>query len=345
MDKAAVKNTDIVKAFLKKISLSFFLFIGVLAGGTAGYNIIDGGKHPLIDYLYMTVISVTTVGFGEIFDLSQNPAGRIFTMGLIFTGMGVIVHFVTSLTAFLVEGDLKEIFRRNKMIETIKKMSDHYIVCGAGTIGAHIVQELHRTKRRLVVIDIDEPRLEALREQHPGIGTVSGDATENDTLLEAGLERAKGVVSAMDNDKDNLVVTISVKQIAPMARVIARCKDIRHSEKFKRAGADSVVSANFIGGLRMASEMIRPKVVGFLDIMLRDTERALRIEEVHVAGGGPADGKKISDLRGYALLMAVVKPDGAYEFNPKDDFTVTGGMTVIFMGSPEDRERLAELNK
>lgn len=334
---------SVTQGIKQKLKVSFALFVLVLTVGTGGYMFIQGPNANFIDAFYMTAITVTTVGYGEIVDLSGNPWGRLFTVGLLFAGMGVIVYFVSNVTAFFIEGNLKEYFWRNQMLKNIAKMKGHYIVCGAGTLGTHIVEELVRTMRPTVVIDRDPLKVAALADKFPTLGLIEGDAVEDDVLAQAGIERAAGLIAATNNDRDNLVVTLSAKQLSTNIRVVARCNDVKHMPKLKRAGADAVVSSNYIAGLRMASEMIRPEVVGFLDLMLRDKDKNLRIDEIKLRAGSELIAKPARIVKDMVLLMAVLDSKGEMLFNPSDDYRLAEGITLIYMGTPEDRQRLVAL--
>lgn len=291
----------------------------------------------------MTVITVSTVGYEEVIDLTGNPAGRIFVIALIFAGMGIILYFVSNVTAFLIDGSLKEIFRRKRMRKMIDEMSGHYIVCGAGTMGSHVAQELVRTGNQAVVIDTEAEHLDRLRQENEDVGLVEGDATENEVLEHAGIARARGLIAATNSDKDNLVITLTARQMRAELRIVSRCSQVAHRDKFLRSGADSVVPMNYIGGMRMASEMIRPDVVSFLDLMLRDKDGKLRIEEVSVPGGSPLEGSPIEAVKARALVLAVLTSGGEYVFNPPETFTLGGGQTIILMGTSEDRKSVEAL--
>ncbi|MDP2168493.1 MAG: potassium channel protein [Thermodesulfovibrionales bacterium] len=333
-------NADELSGFKEKFILSSTLFAFTIVVGTSGYWLIGGGKYSIEDCFYMTVITVATVGYREVVDISGSSVGKLFTVFLIFAGMSVILYFMSNVTAFLIEGDIKEIFRRKKMQKFISKMKDHYIVCGVGRLGLHVVDELHRTGRPSVVIDLDPEKTEAIKEGYPDAGVIVGDATDNDVLMAAGIDRAKGLIAATGHDKDNLVVTLTARQSGPSLRIVTRCNEIKNTDKFRRAGADSVVSSNLIGGLRMAAEMIRPAVVTFLDQMLRGRDKNLRIEEVRIPEGSPVIGDGAGSVKKHAFVLAVMRKDGDYEYNPPDDFTLKEGMAIVFMGSPGDRERL-----
>lgn len=322
---------------------SILLFVGV---GVVGYKLVGGSDYTLLDCFYMTIITLSTVGFGEVIDLGHHPGGRLFTMFLIVLGMGVLLYVVSNITAFIVEGELLEIFWRRKMNKMISKMKDHYIVCGAGRIGHHIIQEFSQTGREVVAIDIDREKVESLRQAIPDVPVIQGEAIEDALLDAAGISRAAGLVVATGHDKDNMVITMTARQMNPKLRIISRCNELGHFDKIKKSGADAVVSSNLIGGLRMASEMVRPTVVSFLDAMLRDKEKSLRVEEVNIPAGSPLAGKTVADSGVWqiasALLLAVKKADGDWEYNPKDDFLLSEGMDLIIMGGADDKKRVEE---
>lgn len=329
---------DPLSALRDRILLSFWIFMAVLAVGTGGYWLISGREASLLDCLYMTVITVASVGYGEVIPVTPFWYAKIFTIVLIFSGMSVILYFISNVTAFFIEGNLKEMFWRKKMQKMIEKLSGHYIICGAGKFGEHIVREMTETHRSFVVIESVHEQVESIIERFPEALIVHGDASENDALTDAGIDRAEGILVATGNDKDNLVITLTARQLNATLRIVTRCNDNRHADKLKRAGADSVVSTNLIAGLRMASEMFRPGVVSFLDQMLRDKQRNLRIEEIIVPAGSKL--RTAADAKCHALVLALKHSDGSYMFNPADAVDLKSGTTVIYMGSPEDRERI-----
>ena len=311
----------------------------VLAVGTFGYHMISGGQASLLDCFYMTVISITTVGFGEVVSPARSPVGRLFTIGLIIIGMGLLTYGFSTLTAFLVEGELSAILGRRRMMKAIDKLNNHFIVVGIGTTGYHVVCELLRTKRDFVAIDRDEERLTRLVAQMPFLYLV-GDATEDSILRDAGVERAAGVVTALPEDKENLFVTISVRQLNPRARIIAKGIEAAARDKLLKAGADSVVSPNLIGGLRMVSEMVRPAAVGFLDLMLRDSEQTVRVEDVKLALGCEFCGKTLKDSgirQRFNLLVMATRREGeeGFEYNPSPNTVLEAGMEIVVLGDVE----------
>lgn len=325
----------------RKALITGGLLVFVLTVGTAVYKYIGGEKATLIDSLYMVVITIATIGYGEIIDLSHSPGGRIFTMFLSLTGIGILTYIMMSLTAFVVEGELNEAFRRRKMEKRIEKLRDHYIVCGADGVGSHVARELLVTKRPYVVVDVDRAKIEHFHGGEDGPAFVVGDATDNATLVKAAIGRAHGLFAVTGDDNQNMVISLSARQLNPKIRVVARCDEARNSEKMQRAGADSAVSPTRIGGLRMASEMLRPSVVNFLDVMLRREDLALRIEELSVPDSAAGRSLETLDLQRFRklLLLAVRSGDG-WTYNPPRDHVMQAGETLVFMGSPEERAEL-----
>ena len=210
----------------------------IMLTGTLGYHIIGGPQYSWVDCFYMTFITVATIGFGEIIDLSHSPAGRLFTIFIAFSGIGTMTYMLSTLTAFILEGDINEAWRRNKMQNKIAKLKDHYIVCGIGRVGSNVAHELVMTGRHCVVVDQDFQHIENYLSKHSEQLYLHGDATDNDVLLAAGIKRARGVFAVASDDSQNLVISLSSKQLNPNLRVVARCHDVKNVEKTRRAGAD-----------------------------------------------------------------------------------------------------------
>jgi voltage-gated potassium channel len=310
--------------------------------GLVGYLVIGGRQHGWIDALYMTVITLTTVGYSEVIDLSGNPAGRLFTAALLLGGVGALLYFFSAATAFFVEGHAQKILWRRKMNKAIKGLTEHIVVCGGGHTGQHVAQELLGTERPFVLVDTDEKRVERLMERlGREIPVVIGDARDDDTLRAAGIERAAGLVATISNDKDNLIVTVSARLLKPELRIVCRCIDERMEEKILKAGADAIVSPNRIGGLRMISEMVRPAAVSYLDIMLRDREARIRVESTLILPRSPLADATVGDLRergiGDLLVVALRKPDERWVFAPSDPEPLEPGGSVVYIASPEAR--------
>jgi len=319
---------------------SVILFVIVVVG-TLGYWLIGERQYSVMDAFYMTFITIATIGYGEIVDLSGNPGGRLFTVFISIAGIGVLAYVATNVTAFLVEGELKDSFRRRKMENRAKNYKEHYLVCGLGSVGSHVVNELDATGRPYVVIDVNGKDSERILESSKSTTFLEGDATDNDVLLKAGISRAKGLFAVTDDDNQNLVICLTARQINPALRIVARCNEPKNTNKLTRAGADAVVSPGLIGGMRIASEMIRPTVVSFIDIMLRDREKNLRVEEVTVPDS--FQGKTISDLglkKYHHLLLLAVKSNQDWIYNPQDSHIIGPKNTLIIMTDVDGREDL-----
>ncbi len=332
----------------RPLVIATILMLVVFAIGVIGYLIIGAPKHGLIDAIYMTAITLTTVGYGEIIDMSRNPAGRLFTVALLFLGVGTFVYFFSALTAFIVEGNLEHLFWRRKMQKDTRNLQGHYVVCGGGFTGEHIVGELLATSRPFVLVETREERVRFLQEHFGSrFPAIIGDATHDETLKEAGVERASGLFAAISSDKDNLIITISARLLQPKLRIVCRSIDESVERKMRTAGADVVVSPNMIGGLRMTAEMVRPTVVSFLDVMLRDREKRLRVEESTIATASALDGLTAGEFRKRApeemLLLAIRSAQGEWLYNPGDAVELKPDTTLIFIGSPEVRAEIAKL--
>lgn len=316
----------------------------IMIVGTLGYRMIAGSEYSIFDCFYMVFITVTTIGFGETIDLTGNPAGRVWTIIVALSGIGVLFYGLSNATAFFVEEEITKTLRRRKMDKAIGKLRNHFIVCGAGLVGYHVINELISTEKDCVVIEVDDSHLDKIRRDFPDQPIIEGNATEDAVLKKAGIEHAKGVFAVTEDDNQNLVISLSARHLASGIKIVSRCIDLAHVEKMKKAGADSVISPNFIGGLRMATEMVKPTVVSFLDTMLRDQEKNLRVEEYTVPDA--MHGKTISDLPlqdcKYILLMAV-KTNQEWVYAPGMDYNLEVGDTLIFMATPQERRALGRL--
>ncbi len=324
----------------KKIFFPIFIFLLTVAFGVIGYLLIGGPQWHFLDALYMTIITIFTVGYGETHDLALNPAGRIFTITLIIVGMGNILFVVSTVTSFFVDGDLKRFLWRRRMESSIQKLRNHYIVCGAGKTGIHIINELHETKRPFVVIENDPIRLTNIQNKYEEALLISGDASKNENLIAAGIEHAAGLVSVLRTDQDNMFVVISARQLNKTLRIITKNVDPEAQEKFLAAGANAVISPNTIGGLRMASVMIRPATVSFLDQMLRDKSLRIRVEEITVSQNFSGCHKPLKDSqireKTNLLVVALQKPGTTtFVYNPTGAEILEPGVILVVIGGVE----------
>lgn len=329
----------------KRLFLAAAILVGTMLAGSTGYYILFEGKSSYIDCLYMTVISLTTVGYGEVLGITGNVPAQIFTMLLILFGMGIILYCIGTMTAMLIEGELTGMLRRRKMQNKINGLSGHYIICGGGETGLPLAIELVTSKAKVVMIEGDAAAAERSR-QVKGLYLVNGDATDDKNLIAAGIERAMGVAICLPSDNDNLYITMTARMLNPSVRIISRMTNSRLKAKLLKAGATSVVSPNAIGALRMASEMIRPAAVEFLDNLLRSERGELRIHQVPVKADSILTGKTImkSGLRDQfnLLLLGVRRKDGEFEFRPPSSFVLESGMTLIVMGDIDNITRARE---
>ena len=318
--------------FLKKlIGITIALFF-VFSAGVIGYAVIE--HWPVLDSLYMTVITLASVGFMEVHPLTQY--GRIFTIFLILGGTGILVYGVSTFIAFVVEGELTDTLRRRKMQKHIESLTNHYIICGAGQSGKYIIEEMIKMLKEFVVIEKNLDMAKSLGNQNTLY--VHGDATHNSSLQAAGIEKARGLVTTLHSDAENLLVVFTAKRLNPKIRVISKAIEEESEQKIRMAGADSVVMPNFIGGLRMASELIRPSVVSFLDVMLRSKEKTIRIDELSISDSSSYKNKTLREtgILSRKDVTVVALRNGAtdiYEFNPPADTALTVGDTVILMGN------------
>lgn len=324
----------------RRLIYVLFAVFCVIMAGSFGYFIIFKGQHGFMRCLYMTVISLTTVGYGEIVEVTGNLTAEIFTMILITFGMGVILYGISTLTAIIIEGQLSGILRKKKMEKAIQKLNEHYIVCGGGETGRPVIGELFKNREPVVLIEQSEEIIEKCRSLWEDLLYVKGDAADDAVLTAAGIDRAKGIIVSLASDKDNLFTTMSARMLNSRIRIISRVTDTKLEAKMRRAGANSIVSPNFIGALRMASEMIRPAAVDFLDTMLRSSRGNLRIHELRVSEKSGLVNKNIIEAglkETFALLVLGVRcQNSEIEFNPAPTRQLAAGETLIVMGEVDN---------
>jgi len=331
----------------KRLIAALMIFVIVFAVGVAGFKLFGGPEWTFLDAAYMTVITVATIGYGEVHDLSAHPGARTFAIIYIVVCLGTIAYAVSSMTAFVVEGELRHLLGRRKMEKAIAKLSSHYVVCGSDETAQTVVRELIQTKKPFVVVDPSEDRVNRMREMGQ-VYWVQGDPSEDEVLEKAGIKRARGILCSMPTDEVNLFIVVTAKGLNPAIRVVAKGIDVRSHAKIKKAGADSVISPDFIGGMRMVSEMIRPATTTFLDLMLRERDRILRFDEITVPPGSPLVGKTVGEAdfesKTGALFVARRKPGAKdFDFNPGKAAVIAAGDALIFIASPEMIEGLDKI--
>lgn len=302
---------------LTRFVISILLVLLLTLGGTAGYITLEDMSFR--EALYMTVITLATVGFQEVKPLS--PEGQWFTIGLIVFGITFAGYAVASITAFFVGGELKDFMKGRRMQHQIERMKNHYILCGCGEVGREIVIEFKKAGVPFVVIEKTPKHTELARDD--SIPFLEGDATDEDVLRQAGIERAKGLISALRNDTDNVFVTLTARQLNPKLQIVSRAGEKGTESKLLRAGADRVISPYRIAGRRMASLILRPTVVNFLDIIVHEDEVDLHLEEVQLPPESPLVGQTIGESnlgqKTGAIIVSVHGSDGTPRIPPSSN--------------------------
>jgi len=309
--------------------------LAILSFGSFGYYFLTDGKYDLFSCLYMTVITITTIGFHEVVEMNENIPVRGFTMLLAFMGIGLLTYFVSTLSVVFVEGHIRKTFKKMKMDKVISHMENHYIICGIGRHSLHLLEELTYYKSNNVCIEISNETIEKVKKTFSDICYIEGDASEDEVLLHAGIEKAEGIFATTSDDNLNLVICLSARRLNPKIKIVSLCVNHRNMAKIKLAGANNVISTNYIGGLRMASEMLKPSSTHVLDIMIGQKHKNIKMEEISVTD--KEDGKKIGELKvgkfKDALIIAVKTKDNL-TFKPGDDFVVNMNDELILLKTP-----------
>ncbi len=297
----------------------------------------------LLDSIYMTVITLTTVGFGEVHQMSQ--AGRIFTIILVFFGVAVFLFVASSLVQFMIEGRIRDIMGRRNLIKKIQNLKGHYIVCGYGRIGRVLCMHfLAHPTSKLVVIENDPRLIETM--DSDGVLYINGDASEEDNLLKAGIQNAKAIIAVLATDTDNVFLVLTARQLNPDIFILARSSNIRTRSKLMAAGANRVESPYEIGAVSMAQRLLRPSVTSFLDLVFAYNRKDIQMDEIPVDPASPLANVMLRDSgirqKFNLIIIAVRKPDGDMLFNPSYETMIKGGDTVIAMGKSDN---LAQLEK
>ena len=304
--------------------------LAVLAFGTTGYVVIEGWS--VFDAAYMTVITMTTVGYSEVKPLSQ--AGRTFNLFVMLGGVGLMLYILTVAVQTVVEDEvLKGLFRRRRMRSKIEALEQHYILCGYGRVGREVAAIFRGEKAPFVVVDTNEAVVGAAEDA--GILAIFGNATHNETLRMAGVERARGLIAASGSDSDNVVITLTASAINPELNIVARADDAETREKLTMAGADRVVTPYRIGGRRMALSAIRPMAVDFFDDIVDPSRAGPRISEIEVLQGSPLAGMTVAGFaqENDARVLALCRRDGAILFTPDAATVMEPGDGVIVLGT------------
>lgn len=323
----------------KRLRLALSFITGLFFAGTLGYVFLEG--WPWLDAFYMAVITLTTVGFGEIRPLSEN--GRLFTVFLIVAGVGSIAYSVSVFTELIIEGRIREILGKKRMEKELNKLKDHYIVCGYGRIGRTVCQEFKENKVPFVVIE-SNPEIVAKAEED-GVLLIQGDATEEDILLKAGMERAKALVAALALDSQNVFITLTARSLNPNLFITARAEEPLSEKKLLRAGANKVVLPYLIGGNRLAYSVLKPALVDFLEIATQRERIDLIMEEITVKTGSRLKGKSLKESRispDLGIIVVAIKKEDEMVFNPSADTEIEQGDKLIVLGNEKQLKGMEE---
>jgi voltage-gated potassium channel len=321
----------------RRVIVALVLLVVLTLGGTFGYRILEG--MTLLDSLYMTVITLSTVGFGEVTELSD--AGRWFTLGLIALGVGAVFNAAGAIAAFVIEGRLRDVFGRRNMQRAIDRLEDHVVICGFGRLGRAVCERLSSTA--VVVIDHDETLQETCEAR--GRLFLHGSALEENVLRAAGVERARALVVATGSDPDNVFIALSARELRPGIQIHARAESAAGIRRLRLSGASQAVSPHELAGQRIANALLRPGVVEFLELSDPGTGAKVDLEEVVLARECAVEGTPVRDLleRGLRVsVIAIKRGDEPIRLHPGPDEKLRGGDRVVAVGDSENLARLAE---
>jgi voltage-gated potassium channel len=325
---------------VRHLKISVMVLVMLVTGGTAGFMTIEGWRF--LDALYMTVITLGTVGFKEVHDLSDG--GKMFTMGLILVGVSVLGYIVGSLAQIMFEGQFQRIIGRKKVEKQIDALKEHYIICGFGRIGSLICKEFKANDLPFVIVEKSTDTHEKLHED--GYLHLKGDATLDETLLKAGIKRAKGLISVVTSDTENVYITLTARGLNPDLYILARSGEEGSDLKLKRAGANKVVSPYIIGGSRMAQSILRPNVVDFIEIATGSEHMDLQMEEITIPLHSAFAGETLVSSgfrKEIGVIIVGIKKAHKMMFNPHSQAKIEGGDTLIVLGEPQSIAKLEDL--
>lgn len=333
-----------MRLFQRRALAALVTFVLLALVCAVGYVVVEG--VPYGEALYMTVITLTAVGYDEVFPLSA--AGRSYTVVVLVLGISWMGVWFAFITAFLVELDLTHVLRSRRMTRQIDELKNHVIVCGVGRTGTEVARELDHTNVAWVVIEQDPDRVERLRKEEPDALIVEGDATRDSELEAAGIHRARGLVACLSHDTDNLFICLSARDLNPDLAIVARASQEETRDKLFRAGASHVVSPEISGGIRMASMLLRPTVMSFLEVATRSSDHTLRIEQMEVREGDHVAGSTLEEAhipRETGLIVIALRrggEGGEFTFNPGSSTRIEAGDELVVLGQREQVDRLRD---
>lgn len=324
-----------------KLRTALLILFIVLVAGTFGFHFIE--QWSFIDSFYTTITTMATVGYGDY--TPRTDIGKIFTVLIIITGVGTMLYSFSLITEIIIEGRLRRILGRGKLQKMIDRMNNHYIICGCGRIGFLICRELATEKVPFVVVDSSPEVIQKVQDE--GFIYCKGDATQDKTLVEAGIKRARGIVCVLPTDAENLYVILTAKELNNGIYILSRSEEEESEHRLVRAGADRVMSPYALGGVRMAMAILRPAMLDFIEITTRRQSLELRMEELSVCDGSPIINQSLEESgirQRYGLIIVAVKKDsGKMIFNPLANYIIAKGDRLIAMGEDENVKRFAEV--
>jgi len=325
-----------------KVFYSFVILLCIIVLGTLGYILFEGWS--LLDSFYQTIITISTVGFGEVNTLSDN--GKLFTAFLIITSFGTFAYAITSITSYVASGDYRFYFREYKQMKKVENLKNHVIICGYGRVGSKALDTLNEHKRKCLIIEKDEKIIEYFR-ANTLINYIKGDATQDELLLKSGIKKAKALITTLPSDSENLFVVLTARELNPNITIIARASKASSVKKLKIGGADNVIMPDSLGGSHMAQLIATPDVLEFIDEISIEGENKVNIESIDFSEI-PSDFqyKKISDLKAEFSVCNIIgykDPSGNFIVNPKDSLEIIPKCKLIVLGSSEEIKKLNQI--
>lgn len=325
----------------KRLGIAFAMLFLTLMIGATGYHFLEG--FDFFKALYLTVVTISTVGYGDVY--ARSTGGMLFTVFLIIAGVGTMFYTVGLVAETIVEGRMRAIMGKGKLKRIIKRMKNHYIICGCGRIGFLICRELAAEKVHFVVIEKNPEVIQKIEDE--GFICYHGDSTSDKALIEAGIKRAKGIVCVLPTDAENLYVILTAKELNPDVFVLSRSEEEQSEHRLLRAGADRVMSPYTLGGMRMAMAILRPAMLDFIEITTSRQSLELRMAEVAICDGSLVAGKTLeeSEIRqNYGLIIVAVKKDsGKMVFNPVASYLIERGDKLIALGEDDNVMRFSKV--
>ncbi len=324
------------KLFLPLVVIAVIILIGII-----GFMLIEG--YGLLDAMYMTIVTVTTVGYEEVHPLSK--LGKFFNIGLIISSFATFAYAFAKLTQYIVDGEINKFFKNRKIMSAIKELNDHVIVCGYGRNGKQAAKILGHHKVKFVVIESNEERIEQELSKKEGMLYIKGDATDDDVLLGAGIERARALITALPEDADNVYIVLSARSLSSNIQIISRSSNPGSGTKLRKAGADSVISPDKIGGTHMATLVSKPDVIEFIDYLSGEEGESIHLESVGYEILPPElKDKTLQEIMAWRKTgvncIGIKDADGKFIINPPEGTLINSRMKVIVLGTRQQIEEM-----